>query len=308
MLTHRSKVASPPERAVVIGAGGFVGGTIADELERSGARTLRVTRRELDLLAPDAPKVLQLLLHPHDAVVFVSAVAPAKTTAQLMANLRMAEVAAQAFATVQPAHLLYISSDAVYADDANPVTERSPIAPSTLHGMMHAARELIFRTEYRGPLAVLRPTLIYGAADPHGGYGPNRFRRQATNREPISIFGEGEEKRDHIAVEDVAGLATRIVLHRSSGSLNAVTGVSTTFRDIASLVARQFSPPAEVVSVPRPGPRPHLLHRFFDIAGCHRSFPDFHFEPLAAGLARVHREALSPRDHAQPPGPDRTLP
>jgi nucleoside-diphosphate-sugar epimerase len=303
MLTHHSRADSPPERAVVIGAGGFVGGAIADELERSGVRTLRVTRRELDLLAPDAPDVLQQMLRRSDALVFVSAVAPAKTTAQLMANLRMAEAAAQALAAVQPAHLLYMSSDAVYADDANPVTERSPVAPSTLHGMMHAARELIFRTEYRGPLAVLRPTLIYGAADPHGGYGPNRFRRQAINREPISIFGEGEEKRDHVAVEDVARLATRIVLHRSSGALNAVTGISTPFREIALLVAGQFSPPAEVVSVPRPGPRPHLLHRFFDIAGCHRSFPDFHFEPLAAGLARVHRKATAPNHRGRPSGP-----
>jgi hypothetical protein len=45
-----------------------------------------------------------------------------------------------------------------------------------------------------------------------------------------------------------------------------------------------------VKPVPRPGPRPHLLHRFFDITDCYKSFPDFHFEPLASGLARVHRE------------------
>jgi nucleoside-diphosphate-sugar epimerase len=221
----------------------------------------------------------------------VSAVAPAKNTAQLMANLRMAEAACTAFAAVPPAHLLYVSSDAVYADDANPVTERSPVVASTVHGMMHAARELIFRTEYRGPLAYLRPTLIYGASDPHSGYGPNRFRRQAASGEPITIFGNGEEKRDHVAVEDVAHLARRILFHRSSGGLNAVTGVSTSFHDIAHMVAAQFVPRAAVKSVDRPGPRPHLLHRFFDITGCYQAFPDFRFEPLVDGIARVHREA-----------------
>ena len=110
-----------------------------------------------------------------------------------------------------PAHLLYISSDAVYADDANPVTEQSAVAPSTSHGMMHAARELMFRSEVKAPFAALRPTLIYGARDPHGGYGPNRFRRQAAEGGPITLFGEGEEKRDHVAVEDVARLAVRIL-------------------------------------------------------------------------------------------------
>jgi nucleoside-diphosphate-sugar epimerase len=289
-LTHQNAQPVRPRRAVVIGAGGMVGGSIARELARNDIPTLALTRNEVDLLGSGASDQLKSRLRTDDAVVFVSAVAPAKTVAQLMANLRMVEVAVAAFAVVPPAHLLYISSDAIYADDANPVTERSAVAPSTLHGMMHAARELMLRSEYRGPFAALRPTLIYGARDPHSGYGPNRFRRQAAKGEPITIFGEGEEKRDHVAVEDVARLAVRMLVHRSAGALNAVTGVATSFSDIAHIVARQFKPPAQVVSVPRPGPRPHLLHRFFDIAQCLKAFPDFHFEPLEQGLARVHRE------------------
>jgi nucleoside-diphosphate-sugar epimerase len=292
MLTHQNTRPAKPERAVVVGAGGMIGGSIVQELARSGIATLALTRKEVDLLGPNGGDQLESNLRAADAVVFVSAVAPARDAAQLMANLRMAEAALAALAAVSPAHLLYISSDAVFADDANPVTERSPVAPSTIHGMMHAARELMFRSAYRGPFAALRPTLVYGARDPHSGYGPNRFRRQAARGEPITVFGEGEEKRDHIAVEDVARLAVRILIHRSTGVLNAVTGVATSFRDIADVVARQFRPPAQVNSVPRPGPRPHLLHRFFDITECHKAFPDFHFEPLEQGLARLHREAL----------------
>lgn len=295
MLTHQNVTGIMPKRAVVIGAGGFVGSSIARELTAAGIATLGLTRKEVDLLSPTGADALKAQLRPGDAVVFVSAVAPAKNTAQLMTNLRMAESACVAFAAAPPTHLLYISSDAVYADDANPVTERSAVAPSTMHGMMHAARELIFRTEVRAPFAALRPTLIYGARDPHSGYGPNRFRRQAAKGEPISFFGEGEEKRDHVAVEDVARLARLILMHRSTGALNAVTGVSTSFNDIAHIVARQFKPEAKITPVPRPGPRPHLLHRFFDITDCRQSFPDFHFEPLADGLARVHREEFPGR-------------
>jgi nucleoside-diphosphate-sugar epimerase len=93
-------------------------------------------------------------------------------------------------------------------------------------------------------------------------------------------------------VEDVARLAVRILLHRSTGALNAATGVATSFQDIARIVARQFEPSAQVKSVPRPGPRPHLLHRFFDITECFKAFPDLHFEPLERGLVRVHREVF----------------
>jgi UDP-glucose 4-epimerase len=290
MLTHHNAAPMRPARVVIIGVGGFVGSAIAKDLAKAGIPTLGLTRKHVDLLAGGGTEALKAQLSSDDTVIFVSAIAPAKDAAQLLANLRMAEAACAAFAAVPPAHVIYISSDAIYADDAVPVTERSAVAPSTMHGMMHAARELMFRNEYRGLFACLRPTLVYGAADPHSGYGPNRFRRQAAQGESITIFGEGEEKRDHVAVEDVARLAVRMVLHRSSGALNAATGVATPFHDIARIVAAQFTPPAPVKSVPRPGPRPHLLHRFFDITDCCKSFPDFHFEALASGLARVHRE------------------
>jgi len=292
MLTHTHTQPHKPKRAVVIGAGGFVGGTIKAALASSGIDTVGLTRKEVDLLAPEATKVLSSQLQAGDSVVFVSAIAPAKTCEQLMDNLRIVEAACTAFSEVMPGHLLYISSDAIYSDDANPVTEDSYAAPSTTHGMMHAARELMFKSTVTCPFAALRPTLIYGAADPHSGYGPNRFRRQAANGEMITLFGDGEERRDHVAVDDVAQLASLIILHGSEGTLNAVTGVSVSFFDIAQIVAAQFNPPAEVKCLPRTVPRPHLLHRFFDISQCLKSFPDFRYTSLADGIARMHKKTV----------------
>jgi len=288
MLEHLNAAPVKPGRVVVIGAGGFVGGAIANRLGTEDITTLALTRRELDLLQSGAARKLAALLRPADSVVLVSAIAPAKTNAVLMQNLIMAQAVCDALANVEVAHVVYVSSDAVYADDQNPVTEQSYRAPSTLHGLMHAARELMLRSAVPSPLAVLRPTLIYGAADPHGGYGPNRFRRQADTGEPITIFGEGEEMRDHVLVDDVAALAVLVLTHRSRGALNAVTGVSTSFHDIAHRVARLHG--ETVKSVPRPGPRPHLLHRFFDITNCHKAFPGFRFTPLAEGLARAMKK------------------
>lgn len=295
MLEHLNPRPRTPDRAVVIGAGGFIGSTIVRQLQGEGVPVLPLTRREMDLLTPSAPAQLRALLRPSDSVAFVSAVAPAKTVEQLMLNMRMAETVCAAIVDVAPAHLVYISSDAIYADDANPVTEASYAAPSTLHGMMHAARELMLRSACPQGFAALRPTLVYGAADPHSGYGPNRFRRQATRNEPITYFGEGEERRDHILVDDVARLASLILHHRSRGALNAATGISTSFLDVARLVARQFSPAAEIRAVPRPNPRPHLLHRFFDITGCLKAFPEFRYTPLDEGIARAHRDSQEKR-------------
>lgn len=288
LLTHTNPLPVKPARVVIIGAGGFVGGAIRKKLAEEGIDTLPLTRKELDLLSDGAANRLTQILQPADSVVMVSAVAPAKTVQMLMQDLRMAETVCAALADKPVSHLVYISSDAVYADDANPLTEDSYCAPSTLHGMMHAARELMLKSVTTAPVAMLRPTLIYGAADPHNGYGPNRFRRQAAKGEPIAIFGEGEERRDHILVDDVAALVALLLGHRSRGVLNAATGVSTSFQDIAHIVARLHG--GVVKRVPRPGPRPHLLHRFFDITTCHKAFPEFRYEPLPEGLARVHDE------------------
>ncbi len=282
MLIHHHSKPATPTRVVIIGAGGFVGGAIVRYLEKEQIGFLAVTRKEIDLLQPEAVGKLKAILQPSDSVVFVSAMAPAKTVTMLMDNLRMAEAFCDALATTPIHHLVYISSDAVYTDDANPVREDSPRAPTTVHGMMHAARELMLTSSTTAPVVCLRPTLIYGAADPHNGYGPNRFRRQAKQGQPINIFGEGEEQRDHVLVDDVARIATLALAHRSEGALNVVTGVSTSFNQIAELIAKQFE--GKVVSQPRPGPRPHLVHRFFDVTNTHKAFPNFRYIPLEKGL------------------------
>jgi UDP-glucose 4-epimerase len=288
MLEHQANAPQPPARVVIIGAGGFVGGAIAQQLQDEKVPVLGLTRRYVDLLQEGAAKKLAGLVRTGDAVVFVSAIAPARNSAALMQNLVMAEQVIAALATQPAEHLVYISSDAVYADNANPVTERSCRQPSSMHGMMHAARELMLKTEVKAPLAILRPSLLYGARDPHNGYGPNRFRRLAAKGEPITLFGEGEEQRDHVFVDDVARLVALVLAHRSRGELNVATGRSGSFREIAELAVKLSGKPVEIRGTPRQNP---ITHRHFDVAECLKAFPQFRYTPLGEGLERAARES-----------------
>jgi len=277
-----------PSRVVIIGAGGFVGGAIGARLAADKVPVLALTRHELDLLKPEASTTLQRSLRADDSVVFVSALAPTRNNAMLIDNLRMAEAVCAALAAQPVAHVVYISSDAVYSDDANPVTERSCRQPSSLHGVMHLAREIMLSAALKLPLAILRPTLIYGAKDPHNGYGPNRFRRLAAKGEAITLFGEGEEKRDHVHVDDVAALAGATLHHGSTGTLNIATGRSVSFREVAEMTTALSGRSVEIRGTPRQNP---ITHRHFDITDYLKAFPEFHYIPLRDGLARAAKES-----------------
>ena len=219
-------------------------------------------------------------------MVAVAAIAPVKSTRMLADNLNLVANLVEALRKVGVGHVVNISSDAVYADGPLPLTEASPMAPGSLHGAMHLARELAFAAEVGAPLLNLRPTLIYGASDPHNGYGPNRFRRLAEAGEDIVLFGNGEERRDHVYIDDVAELVTQALLHRSVGALNAVTGQVHSFADIATAVVALSGKTIAIRPSPRVGEMPHNGYRPFDNAACGAAFPQSTSRPCRTACAR----------------------
>jgi len=291
MLQHLNGEPSLPERTVVIGAAGFVGNALMRRLNRAGANALGLTRKDVDLIAPGAGERLADVLRTADAVVAVAARAPCKDLSMMVENMLIVRAITDALGKVPAQQVVNIGSDAVYADAPVPITELTPTAPTSLHGAMHIAREIAFTGSVKSPLALLRPTLIYGAEDPHNGYGPNRFRRLANSGQEIVLFGEGEERRDHVLVEDVAEIIFRVLQRRSKGVLNIATGHTHSFREIADLVVTGTGRKVAVKASPRSGPMPHNGYRPFDISECRAAFADFFYTPLAEGIAKAQREA-----------------
>jgi nucleoside-diphosphate-sugar epimerase len=288
MIEHLTDLRRP-KRVVITGAAGFVGAAIAQRLERDGVPVLRLTREHLDLAGADAEATLVALLKSGDVFVAAAAKAPCKDVDSLVENMQIVRNLARALRRARDlVHVVNISSDAVYADSAQPLKESSCAGPSTLHGAMHLAREAALKVEVKAALVHLRPSLLYGAADPHGGYGPNHFRNRAAKGEPIVLFGEGEERRDHVYIDDLAEIAAQCIYRRSSGVLNVATGEVHTFRSVAEKVAALSGNKAVTVKgSPRVGPMPHNGYRAFDIAVFRKAFPDFKYTPLADGLKKA---------------------
>lgn len=288
MITHRLPVPRAPERVVLFGAHGFIGKAIQARLQDEDIATLAVSSREVDLTLPASVAQLSGMLKPADAVVMLSALTPDKgrDIATLMKNFAMMQHLCAALEQTGCAHLVYFSSDAVYDNAVARVTEAVPASPQDLYGTMHRTRE-IMAGGLKAPLLVLRPTLVYGTEDTHNAYGPNRFRRMAQKDGKITLFGGGEELRDHVHVDDVAALTVRCLQQRSTGVLNMATGMSVSFRNVADLVAREFGKPVEIIETPRANP---VTHRHYDVTSLIKAFPDFRFIPLQDGIARCHKE------------------
>ena len=284
MLTHCLPSPIVPDRAVIVGSGGFVGKAVVAKLLARGVQVAGITHQDIDLLSDDATKQLTSMLRKSDRLVMIAAQAPVKTNAMLIDNLRMMAAICTALASVPVEHVTYVSSDAVYADADVPLSETSCAHPASLHGVMHLAREVMLADACKGSLCILRPTLIYGAADPHDGYGPNRFRRRANRGEEIVLFGEGEERRDHVYIDDVAEVVARCVVHKSEGILNIATGTVASFREIAEKISGMVPKAPNIRTLPRTGPMPHRGYRAFDASSTTLAFPDFRYAPLDVGL------------------------
>jgi UDP-glucose 4-epimerase len=293
VIVHRSAVPTPPQRVVVLGASGFVGGDLATHLRESHVPVLGLSSKDVDLVKPESVDQLVGLSRPGDALVFASTLTPdrGKDVRTLMRNLAMGEHVAAAVARSPWEHLVYVSSDAVYDDETNPVREESPCNPATFHGVMHLARERMLTQAAAAagrPCLVLRATLIYGAADTHNGYGPNRFLRTALKERTIKLFGQGEEKRDHLFVGDLSRLIALGLAQRSEGVLNAASGHSASFGEVAALVARLAGGGVRLENLPRATP---ITHRHFDVTAAFRAFPGFRFTRLEEGLATAYEGA-----------------
>jgi nucleoside-diphosphate-sugar epimerase len=281
-----------PSRVVVLGATGFLGADLVQVLHAAGATVVGLGSREVDLRASDAAARLQAVLRPDDALVFASALTPdrGRDVGTFMQNLVMAEQVAATLTKAPCAHVVYVSSDAVYDDTDATVTEVTCASPSTLYGAMHFARERVLRHTLDAvarPLLLVRPSLLYGPGDTHNAYGPNRFVRSAERERTIALFGAGEERRDHVWVRDVSRLIVLALRHRSEGTLNAATGRSVSFRDVAAAVAARMPNPVRIEERPRSGP---IVHREFDAAVTAAAFPGFRYTPFAEGFAAAWEE------------------
>ncbi|MES2309623.1 MAG: NAD(P)-dependent oxidoreductase [Verrucomicrobiota bacterium] len=292
MISHHYSTPTPPKRVVSLGSRGFVAGRFGELLKAKGVDLLAFSSSDLDLTKSESVTYLSESLQPEDVVIMFSALTPdkGKDLKTYFSNMKMAEHVAAALEKSSPAHFIYISSDAVYSPKESHIDEETSCEAGDLYALMHLSREKIFQFCLRGiqkPLAILRPCAVYGSGDTHHSYGPNRFLKTALQEGKITLFGEGEEIRDHLWIEDLVEWIWNAAVHRSEGVVNLVSGKGISFGEVARLIAKNVSHPVEIVTVPRQSP---VTHKEFNDSRTRAAFPNRPATEFEKGIASMMKQ------------------
>ena len=274
-------------RVVILGSLSFVGKAIANKLQNNNIQPFLISRKEIDLESKISTFKLNKIFKNNDVVVIVAAKTPVKNIETLNQNLIMAKNIIESLKKVKLSHLIYISSDAVYSDTKKKINEQSETIPVTLHGFMHLIRETMFK-ELNCLKTFVRPTLIYGVSDPHNSYGTNKFVRCAQSNKKIVLFGKGEEKRDHVHVDNVAEIVTTSIINKIGGIVNAVSGSVVSFFEIAKILKKNY-PALQIKTTKRTMPVPHKGYRAFDISLLRKKFSNIKLVKLPIWLSKKHK-------------------
>ncbi|MGI6551868.1 MAG: NAD-dependent epimerase/dehydratase family protein [Clostridia bacterium] len=140
--------------------------------------------------------------------------------------------------------VIYASSAAVYGNPRYlPVDENHALEPRSGYGISKQIPErylALYKQLYELDYTVLRYANVYGPRQDASGEGGvvAVFIDKLMKGEAPCVFGDGEQTRDFVYVEDVVR-ANLLALYRGSGQvLNIGTGVPSTINELVSLIKK----------------------------------------------------------------------
>lgn len=238
---------------LLLGGTGFIGSALAQRLKYEGITAHVVGRanaQQLEQVLPECGTVIHLACSTTPGS---SAGRPELEQENLALTSRLLDLLNQ-----QPrTHLIFFSSGGtIYGNPARlPVTEDCPIAPLSNHGAAKASQEISCQAARdRGhAVAILRPSNAYGPGQSlKSGFGLVRtMLEHARTGTPLEIWGDGENVRDFIYIDDIVEACTRFIkLPEDSGTYNLGTGVGFSINQAKRLV--EATTGSELRSIHRP--------------------------------------------------------
>ena len=273
------------QRIVILGSDSFIISNFLKEIEKD-YNVIKISRKQVDLLKVNAKLKIKKIIKKNDIVIFAAAIAPVKNFDMLNQNLDICINVYDSIKELKIKYFMNIGSDAVYKDSLRRINENSKTSPNNLHGFMHLMREKIL-SQLSCKKCFIRSTLVYGPGDPHNSYGPNSFLRLAQKQKNLSLFGKGEELRDHIFITDIGKILKTILKIKLTGIINLVSSKEKTFITIAKKISKIYKVDLEFKK--RKSPMPHRGIRIFSNKKLKKIMNNFYFTDIVDWIDRKER-------------------
>lgn len=143
--------------------------------------------------------------------------------------------------------IVYASSAAVYGlPEILPINETHRVKPLSPYGISKHTVEHYLDVYYRTAglkYTILRYSNVYGERqDPAGEGGViSVFLDRLQKDEPVLVYGDGEQTRDFINVQDVVEANIKAMIFGSGEVFNISTGKSTSINNLIKTIERTFS-------------------------------------------------------------------
>ena len=162
--------------------------------------------------------------------------------------------------------LIYASSAAVYGNNSNIIRREDMNAdPDSIYAVTKLDGEhycKIFSESGKLKTVSLRYFNVFGPhQDPESAYAaaPALFCKRAIHGQKIRIFGDGEQSRDFVYVDDVVKVNAFFMENDLEGVYNVATGKTVTINELVKRILFMTDSQSEVEHLPeRPGDIRHL--------------------------------------------------
>jgi UDP-glucose 4-epimerase len=259
---------------LVIGGNGFIGSHFVDFIVAAGGASVRVLdrpgslRREgilsVDYLYGDFSDVATVAeaLTGSDVVVHLASTTVPGTgdldpIADIESNLVPTVRLLQQMRALNVRRLIYFSSGGtVYGNTQMvPIPEEHERNPLSSYGIVKVAIENYieaFAAQKGIEALILRPSNPYGPRQGHIGVQgviPTFFQR-ILKSEPLQIWGDGNNVRDYIYIDDVVRFITLALEHSLTGVFNIGSGQGSSVKDVLKIISEVTGISAEVRYLP----------------------------------------------------------
>lgn len=181
--------------------------------------------------------------HHFDAVIHLAAQTMVPTSVEqpvldCRINLEGVLHVLEACRTHGTGHILFSSSAAVYGDNLHiPLKETERLVPTSPYGITKMTTEhylRVYHELYGMDATVFRFANVYGERQGEKGEGGvvSIFCKLLSQRQGITVFGDGNQTRDFVYAGDIAQAIIRALPLKGCHTMNVSTGQETSINDL----------------------------------------------------------------------------